>query len=127
MFGLTFKTLETTKEYSVEELYEAIKDHVFAAGEPKYYKNGLVQLIIFPELDRYNQVHIAPAQVSKGTFTKFTITKKGRVGVMTKIENKALSSGSYGVGGLFSFLGKNVRKCERQVVEIYEELKTMDL
>ena len=127
MFGLTVKILETRKEYSVEELYEAMKSHTFTAGEPEYYKVGLVQLVIFPELDRYNQVHIAPAQFSGGPYTKFTISKKDRVGINTKIENKVLSRATRGVGGLFSFLGRNVRKAEQQVIATYDELEALGL
>ena len=127
MFGLTIRELETRKEYSVEELYEAMKDHTFTAGKPEYYKNGLVQLIIFPELDRYNQVHIAPLQFSGGPYTKFSICKKDRIGIRTKVENKLLSKLTYGVGGLFSFLGRNVSKAEKQVIATYEELEALGL
>ena len=127
MFGLTIKRLETAKDYSVEELYEAIKDHEFAAGKPEYYKNGLVQLIIFPALDRYNQVHIAPAQMKKPPYSAFTICKKDKGGIRIKIENKVMSKGTSGAASLFSFIGRNVRKAEKQVVEVYSELETMDL
>ena len=127
MFGLTVKILETRKEYSVEELYEAIKGHTFTAGEPEYYKVGLVQLVIFPELDRYNQVHIAPAQFSGGPYTKFTIRKKKRVGIHTKVESKVLSRITHGVEGLFSFLGRNVWKAEQQVIATYNELEALGL
>ena len=127
MFGFTVRTIDTAKEYTVEELYEAIKDHEFSAGEPKYYKDGLVQLIIFPELDRFNQVRIAPAQVKKAPYSKFSICKRDRVGIRSKVDTYVLSRRTYGVGGLFSFLGRNVHKAEKQVVSVYEELKTLEL
>ena len=127
MFGLTFKTIQTSKEYTIEEFYEAIKDLEFPAGEPLYYKNGIVQLVIFPELDRYNQVRIGPGQLKKAPYNKFTISKGDRVGIQTKIENKFLSKSSYGASSLFSYVGRNVMRAEKQVKAIYEVLQTADL
>ena len=127
MFGFTVRALETKKEYTVEELYEAIKDQAFAAGEPRYYKDGLVQLIIFPELDRFNQVRIAPAQIKKAPYSKFTICKRDKVGIGAKVQTHLLSRATRGLAGLFSYVGRNVYKAEQQVISVYEVLQTLDL
>lgn len=127
MFGLTFRTLNTSREYSLSELYEAIKDQEFAAGKPELYQVGPVKIIVFPALDRFNQVHIIPAQIKKPPFVKFTISKKDEVGIRNKVENKVMSRVTHGASSLFSFIGRNVPKAEKQVVEVFEVLKTLDL
>ena len=127
MFGLTFKTLDTSREYTLEELYDTIKDLEFDAGKPEFYELGLVQIIIFPPLDRYNQVHIVPAQIRKPPYSRFTISKKNEVGIKNKIENKIMAKGTRGVSSLFSFVGRNVRKAEKQVVNVYEVLEGLKL
>ena len=38
--GIKFKTLETKNGYTLEELYEAIKDREFTAGKPELAKMG---------------------------------------------------------------------------------------
>ena len=127
MFGLTVKVLETSKEYSVEELYEAIKDVDFSAGKPEYFKEGVIQLILFPEIDRYNQLRIAPAQVKKAPYTKFTVCKGCRAGIRTKVENKLLSKLTQGAASIFCYIGYNVRYAERLVVVTSEEFNKLGL
>lgn len=127
MFGLTVRRLNTNKPYTMEELYEAIKDQKFDAGKPEYYKDGIIQLIIFPPLDKFNQVRIAPAELKKGSFSKFKIKKSREVGIVNRVEYRVMKKGSHGLVGIFNFAGKNTRRAEEQVKSIYEVLQALGL
>ena len=56
--GVKFKTVKTANAYTLEELFEAIKDKQFSAGQPSITKHGLTYMITFPALDSQNQVQI---------------------------------------------------------------------
>ena len=49
--GVKFKTVKTANAYTLEELFEAIKDKQFSAGQPSITKHGLTYMITFPALD----------------------------------------------------------------------------
>src|SRR5574344_1818336 len=66
-FGVKIEKLELTGTYTVEELFDQIKDVEFEAGKPELVKHGFSTLIVFPQLDNNNQVWIIPG--GKGKFT----------------------------------------------------------
>ncbi|MGB4933686.1 MAG: hypothetical protein WBO64_00300, partial [Ruminococcus bromii] len=57
-FGVKVKNIKTKNTYSIESLYEAIKDKNFSAGVPSLTKHGMATVITFPALDSQNQVWI---------------------------------------------------------------------
>ena len=54
--------LRLSKEYTIEELFELIKDVEFEAGKPSIANHGPTKWIVFPEISRYNQVVIGGSQ-----------------------------------------------------------------
>lgn len=74
MMGVKNVKLELKGNYaSLEELLEAMKDVKFEAGVPELTKHGIGSVIVFPPVDRNNQVWITGA---KG---KFTILRSAEV------------------------------------------------
>ena len=122
--GIKIKNVKFKNKYTVQELYEAIKDKEFTAGVPELTKHGFAYIITFPALDDQNQVWVMAAGKSTN---KYSIQKQDRAGVGNLAKNMALSSvtnGFYGIGGM---AGDNVKKCEQLVVDTAKELEAMDL
>ncbi len=58
MFGFKRKKVYTKNQYSVESLYEAVRNHKFTAGTPELFSIAYASIITFPPLDRNNQIWI---------------------------------------------------------------------
>lgn len=128
MFGVKFKTVSTSKEYTIEEFYDAIKDHSFSAGAPALTKHGLATIITFPPLDRHNQVWIVPVLgFRKSSTAKFQISKNDAAGVGNMALNGALSELTDGLTDLRGMLGSNTKKAEKLVDLTVEELNALHL
>ncbi len=125
-FGFKLKQVKTKNAYTVDELYEAIKDVKFTAGEPELTKHGLTPVIVFPPLDRNNQVWILPAQF-KAPYTKWTIQKNEAVGLTSAVVNQALDDLTDGLTRISSVLGKKANKIEELVAATAEELDALGL
>jgi len=127
MFGIKIKKLVTQKEYTIEELFEAIKDKQFTAGTPSLTKNGFAMLITFPALDRNNQVQISQGQMKKPPFTKWTVTKGQEAGVSNMVANAALDHVTNGWSSMSSTFGNTNKACEKLVETTFQELEALGL
>ena len=125
--GIKIRKLETQKEYSMEELYEAIKDKTFTAGQPELTKHGVAMIITFPPIDRNNQIWISPGQMKKAPWSKFTVTKNEEAGMGNFAKNGALSLVTKGWSNMSGTFGKKAKTAEELVVITYEELKELGL
>ena len=110
-FGVKIKTVKTTNKYTIETLYEAIKDKKFTAGEPSLTKHGLVYVITFPPLDKRNQVWIMHSGFGMGN-------------MMSNAALDGLTKGWAGVGKVF---GSNAKECEKLVETTAQELNALGL
>lgn len=126
MFGVKVKNVTFSKEYSVEELYEAIKNHSFSAGEPSLTKHGMGTIITFPPLNRQNQVWILKVGFKERS-AKFSVQKGQQAGMGKAVGNMALDELTGGIFGMFSVFGKTVKKCEQFVEDTAKELTAMNL
>lgn len=126
MFGFKLKTVKTDGSYTIEELYEKIKDKNFTAGTAELSKHGLTHVITFPPLDRYNQVWIMPAFMGKSG-SKFQVLKQQAVGVGNAVKNQILSDLTGGILGLGGVIGKNAKEIEKLVEATAQELGAMGL
>ncbi len=126
-FGFKMRKLETKREYSIEELYEAIKDKQFTAGEPSLTKNGMQMIITFPPIDRNNQIWVSPAQMKKPPYNKFSVTKNEVAGVGNMLKNAALSKVTDGWSNISGVFGKKAKSAEELVVKTFEELDALGL
>ena len=127
-FGVKTTTLKTSGSYTLEELYEKIKDTEFSAGTPSYEKYGPAFIITFPALDRQNQVQIISNVIGgKKPSQKFTIQKAEELGLGTSLVNDALSMLTGSLFNLGSMVTDNAKRCEELVEETYDQLVAMNL
>lgn len=126
MLGVKVKNVTFNKEYTLEELYDAIKDYPFSAGEPSLTKHGMATIITFPPLDRQNQVWVMKVGFKERS-AKFSVQKGEQAGVGKMAGNMVLNELTGGIFGLFGAVGKNVKNCEQLVEATAKELSNMSL
>ena len=126
MLGIKVKNITFNNEYSVEDLYEAIKNHPFSAGEPSLTKHGMATIITFPPLDRQNQVWIMKIGFKERS-AKFSVQKGEQAGISKMAGNMVLNELTSGIFGMFGAVGKTVKKCEQLVEATAKELAAMNL
>lgn len=124
MFGVKVRNINTANEYTIEELYEVIKDKRFSAGIPALTKHGFSTIITFPPLDRKNQVWIMPTR-KKGS--KFSIQKNEAAGVGAIMGNMALSTMTDGLSDFTGFMGNKSKAAEKLVDMTADELEALGL
>lgn len=126
MLGVKIKNVKFKKEYTSEDLYNAIRDQRFSAGTPSLTKHGMNVVITFPPLDRQNQVWVIKTGLKERS-SKFSVQKCEQAGLGNAATNMAINELTGGIFGIFSGFGKNVKKCEQLVETTAKELETMDL
>ena len=126
--GVKTKTFQTSGSYTLEELYEKIKDVDFSAGKPDCQKYGPAFIITFPALDRQNQVQIISNAIGKNKQSqKFTIQKAEELGLGKSLMNDAISALTGGLFNLGGMVTNNAKRCEELVDETYEQLAALNL
>ena len=126
LLGFKIKKVVTKKDYTIEELYDAVKGHNFSAGKPELTQHGLTQIITFPALDRNNQVWIAPAQM-KMQCTKWYVQKQKRAGVGNMAVDMALDTVTDGWSSFSGVFGKTAKKAEQLTEITAQELDSLGL
>lgn len=126
MLGFALKKVTTKNAYTLEEFYEAIKDHEFFAGKPQLAKNGLATVIVFPAIDKNNQVWITQTGF-KAPFTKWQVFKQSAVGLGNQMGKMVVDDLTGGLTGISGILGKKAKLIEKQVKEVARELEAMDI
>ncbi|MFZ2755882.1 MAG: hypothetical protein WAY93_03330 [Atopobiaceae bacterium] len=119
--GLKVKSVKPKRSYTIEQLYDAIKDKPFEAGKPELDSNGFARIITFPAIDSQNQVWVMVN--SKGD--KISIQKSQATGSLGT--NYALDAATGGLFGFGFILGGHVKRCEALVEATAKELEALDL
>ena len=125
-FGFKLKKLETSKPYTIEELFDAIKDHEFTAGQPQLTKHGLTTIITFPPIDRNNQIWVSPGGM-KSPYSKFTVMKNEVAGLDNMAKNIGLGAVTGSWSRMSGTFGKKAKTSEELVVTTFEELQALGL
>lgn len=107
VLGIKSLKLNLRGSYTIEELYDKIKDVPFDAGTPALVKNGFAWLIVFPQIDRNNQVQIIPTL--KGKFVVQRSPQPAGLGNMAK--NMALETLTDGWSNVSGVIGNKKRLC----------------
>ena len=126
-FGVKIKSFKTKKEYTIEELYEAIKDKEFTAGKPELTKNGMAYIITFPPLDRNNQIWVMQGQMKKPPYSKWSVQKQREAGVGNMVGNMVMDELTNGWNQASSVFGKKSKNTEKLVEITTEELDALGL
>lgn len=125
-FGVKIKSVKFNNSYTIESLYEAIKDKTFSAGVPSLVKHGMATIITFPALDSQNQVWILKSGFSAES-PKFSVQKQQEAGIDNMVINAALDKVTGGVFGFGGVAGSTVKQCEKLVELTANELSAMNL
>lgn len=126
-FGLKQKKVKTKNNYSMETLFEAIKDKEFTPGAPQLVKQGLAQVIAFPQVDRNNQVQITQGWMMGAEGNKFVILKAEAAGAENITSNAVIEMVTGGLSGLSKLGGKSCKIAEQQVDAVVSEFEALDL
>ena len=126
MLGVKIKNVKFKNEYSIQELYDKIKNEQFSAGTPSITKHGLSEIITFPPLDRQNQVWVIKSGFGERA-SKYSIQKSQEAGMGKAIANAALDQVTGGVFNMFGVFGKKVKQCEQLVEATASELEALNL
>ena len=122
MFGKKSVKVKVQKDYTPDEFYEIIKDHPFAAGKPEKIRYMMLDLIVFPALDKKNQVRIG--KTGQKTWTVWKDEE-------AKVESAVLSGALYGAIGWLSnipaMFGENAKKAVALVEQTAKDLEGMNL
>lgn len=125
-FGVKFKSVKTNQTFTVETLFDEIKDKTFSAGVPQLVKHGMVNVIAFPALDSQNQVQIINGGFKKDS-QKWEVQKAEEAGAGNMAMNMALDQVTGGLFGFKQVIGTNAKKCEELVEMTAKELAEMGL
>ena len=128
MLGIKKVKVVLKNDYTVDTLFEAIKDHEFTPGKPKLVKHAFTNVICFPEVDRQNQVQIIPAMTQGAKpGPKWTIMKAEAAGLENVAANVAVEVLTDGWGNLGSLGGSNSKLCEKQVEAVAKEIQELGI
>ncbi|MCQ2536414.1 MAG: hypothetical protein MJ110_05530 [Lachnospiraceae bacterium] len=126
--GIKIKSVKFSKGYTVETLLEEMKKVTFEAGEPFITKHGFNTMIVFPPIDRQNQVWVMNVKGNKES-EKWSIQLShdiaGDFGNMAK--NALLDKVTGGLFGMGSIMGKNAKAGEAAVEEVAKKLEGLGL
>lgn len=125
-FGVKVKTVPVSKAYTIQELFEEIKDVNFSAGKPDMIKYMTNTVIVFPALDSHNQVQIMALGLKKST-AKLAVQKGDELTLKGAAKNMILSDLTGGLTGLQRAVGNNVKEAERLVDATVQELISLNL
>lgn len=122
MLGIKSEKIETKSIKTIEELFEKIKDADLAAGKPELYSVFGAHMIVFPQVDRNNQVQIS------GNKGKFTCLRSAQPAGLDKfLANEALEKLTGGLTGWSAVAGDAKKTCMEQVSKTAEQIRAMNL
>ena len=125
--GIKIKSVKFSKGYTVETLLEEMKKVTFEAGEPFITKHGFNTMIVFPPIDRQNQVWVQLSKPKASNKVQVTLSHDiaGDYGNMAK--NMALDALTDGWASIGAMFGKSAKAGEAAVDKVIEELSAMGL
>ncbi len=124
--GFKLKKVKFNKGYTIEELFDVIKDREFEAGRPSIERQGFGYLISFPALDSQNQVQVFPATMKKQP-NVYQVLKGEEAGLNRMFGNDLNSIVFDEFFGFRNRGGKNKKTTEQLVEVTARELEAMGL
>lgn len=126
MLGVKIKNVKFKNEYSIQELYEKMKDEKFSAGTPSISKHGAAEIITFPPLNRQNQVWVMKVGFGERS-SKYSVQKAQEAGVGKAVGNMVADDLTGGLFNMFGVFGKKTKQCEKLVEATAAELEALNL
>ena len=122
MFGNKTVRVKVQKDYTADEFYELIKDHAFAAGKPEKIRYMMTDRIVFPALDKNNQI-----QIMKVGQKTWAVTKQEEAKGETLLGNAALRGAIGWIADIPKMFGENAKKAIELVETTAKDLEAMNL
>lgn len=110
------------KDYTTDEFYELIKDHPFTAGKPEKIRYMMTDRIVFPAIDKRNQV-----QIMKTGQKKWYVTKQEEAKVESIFANTFFYRIFGWIGIFINAFGENSKKTVALVETTAKELEALNL
>lgn len=82
ILGSKWENIKTKNSYSLEELFEKIKDADYPCGAPRFGNHITKDIIFFPPIGKNNQIWI---DGNNGKFKIYNSTKMATVGQMADV------------------------------------------
>ena len=124
MLNLKIKRLQTRNAYTLEELFDAIKEVTFTAGRPRLTHDAFTPVIVFPALDMDNQVRVYNAGL-RSKSNKFYVQKDVCAGSL--VDQTALDDLTDGWLGMGFSSGNTAKLCDQLTERTYQELDRLEL
>ena len=121
-FGRKQVRVKVEKDYTVDEFYEIIKDHAFAAGKPEKIRYMMTDRIVFPALDKKNQV-----QILKTGVKTWTVWKDEEASGSSLATSMVLFHFFGWISNIPAMFGENAKKCVELVDQTAKDLEGMNL
>lgn len=125
-FGVKIKKIKFKNNYTIQNLYEEIKDVNFSAGKPELIKYLANTVIVFPALNSTNQVQIMCGSLKKET-NSYVVQKGDELNLNGAAKNLILNEVTKGYSNFTRMLGSAPKECERLVDATFKELTELGL
>ncbi len=126
MAFLNMKKVVFKNEYTMEELYEAVKDKEFVVGKPILANHGATKLVVFAPFNIDTQIVINPGKMGNKMDT-FRVMILPEVGVANLILNTAITAVTDQWSLVLNSMGKDVKQYKKCVDVVAQELLDMGL
>lgn len=123
LLGVKTEKLNVKTCPTLQDLYERIKDVEFEAGKPSLVKHGFAYVIVFPELDRNNQVWICDMGKGKYQVQRSTII----AGVGNMVKNMVIDDLTDGLTSMSAAFGNTKKTCMLHVTKVAETINNMGI
>ncbi len=126
MAFLNMKKVTFKNEYTMEELFEAIKDTEFPLGKPILAKHGASKLIVFAPINKDTQMVIGPAKMGD-KINAYRVMILPEVGLDNLIISTVIDVVTDQWVFVINQLGKNVKEYKKCVDTIADQLQNSGL
>ena len=123
MLGVKLEHLNLKNKYTIEEFYKQIRYADFDAGVPELVNCGTSKIIVFPQINRNNQVQILAD--SEDSFAVIRSTQP--VGPAKIAGNMILEGITGGLSGISMLCGKHKKRCMELVTITADQIRELDL
>lgn len=123
LLGVKQVKLVLKGNYTLEQLADKLKDVEFEAGKAQLVKHGFGSMIVFPQLDRNNQVQILSAGNGK-----FVVSRGVQpAGLENMAANIALDKLTGGLSSMSGAFGDTKKRCMELVTKTADQINALGI
>ncbi len=122
LYGNKKFTLKVEKDYTPEEMIQILSGVTLSAGQPQLIKYALTNRIVFPALDKFNQV-----QIMKVGVKKWVVVKSDEASVSAGVTSSVLFNAIGYFSRIPALFSANSKKASKLAEDTYNEIKALNL